>query len=110
MQAQLTLQPHDYANAVAALMDKMPLERAVQVYEFARFLQSQPTYPPPIMLDDEDWLQDSEETMAAEDARWEATYTRHHDRFAALAATAQAEIAAGSTKPMFANDGTVDLP
>jgi len=52
-------------------------------------------------IDDETWLNDSEAEMQAEDARWEATYARHPDQFAALAAAARAEIARGTTQPMF---------
>lgn len=101
---QTQLQSVDYAKAIAGLVGRMSLERAVQVYKFARFLQSQPTYPPPIALDDEDWLNDSEEDMQAEDVLWEATYARHQEQFTALAATARAEIVSGTTQPMFTDD------
>lgn len=94
MSTQLQLQPVDYAKAIAMLVAQMSLERAVQVYEYVRFLESQPTYPPPIESDDEDWLNDTEEQLQAEDTLW-AAYARHHERFAALATAARAEIAVG---------------
>jgi len=100
MQTRLQLQPNDYAQAIAALVAQMSLERAAQVYDFVRFLQSQPAYPPPIVEDD-DWLNDSEEQMQAEDALWEAAQIRHQAKFSALAATARAEIRAGAHQPMF---------
>lgn len=106
MSMQLQPQPVDYAKAIATLVAQMPLERAVQVYEYVRFLESQPSYPPPIVSDDEaDWLNDSEEELQAEDAVWEAKAVRHREKFAALAVAARAEISAGTTQPMFTDDG-----
>ncbi len=102
MQPQAPPKPIDYAKAIAALVATMPIERAVQVYEFVRFLHTQPAYPSPLDIDDDDgWMDDSEEQMQTEDALWDAAYTRHPDKFAALAETARAEIAAGVTQPMF---------
>jgi hypothetical protein len=98
-------QPQDYVQAIITLVGQMPLERTVQIYEFARFLHSQPTYPPPIILDDEDWLNDSEEEMEAEDALWAESMVRHQEQFLALSATARAEIAAQTTKPLFNDNG-----
>lgn len=48
----------------------------------------------PIILADEDWLNDSEEEMQAEDALWAESMARHPEQFAALSAAARAEIAA----------------
>lgn len=79
----------------------MSLERAAQVYDFVRFLQSQPAYPPPLADEDDDWLNDSEEQMQAEDALWEAAQVRHQAQFTALATTARAEIRTGADQPMF---------
>jgi len=55
--------------------------------------------------EDDDWLEDSEEQLQAEDALWEATYARHRDQFHVLAEEARAEIAAGITRPMFRERG-----
>ena len=55
--------------------------------------------------EDDDWLEDSEEQLQAEDAVWEATYARHRDKFHVLAEEARAEIAAGDTRPMFREHG-----
>lgn len=63
-----------------------------QVYDFVRYLQRQSTYPSPITAEEDDWLEDSEEQMQAEDALWDASHARHQDKFAALAAVARAEI------------------
>jgi hypothetical protein len=115
MQTQRQPQPIDYANAVAAFVAKMSLERAVQVYDFVRFLQSQSIYPSPIpapipIEGEEDWLNDTEEQMQAEDALWTATQARHRDQFTALAIAARREIDTGTTQPLFAVDGELALP
>ncbi|MEZ4710993.1 MAG: hypothetical protein R3A44_27595 [Caldilineaceae bacterium] len=92
MQTKQQLQPSDYAKAVAALVANMSLDRAAQVYDFVRYLQRQSTYPSPITAEEDDWLEDSEEQMQAEDALWDASLARHPDKFAALAAAAREEI------------------
>ncbi len=53
----------------------------------------------------DDWLNDSEEQLQAEDALWDVAYARHGDKFAALAQAARDEIAAGATRPMFDEHG-----
>ena len=104
MQIQHQLQPKDYAQAVAMLVAEMPIERAAQVYDFVRFLQNQPSYPLLDSAEDDDWLNDSEEQMAVEDALWDAARVGHQDKLAALAKAASKEIADGSTQPMFTAD------
>ena len=84
---------------------EMPVEQAVQVYNFVRFLRSQPKQVPLVADEDEDWLSDSEEQMQAEDALWEATQDCHRDKFEALVEAARAEIAADATQPMFDEQG-----
>ena len=91
----------DYAKAITTLVTAMPVERAAEVYDFARFLRSRVTPLVSLDLDDDDWLDDSEEQMQAEDALWEAASNRQRDQFAALADAARAEIAAGTTQPVF---------
>jgi hypothetical protein len=91
----------DYARATAAIVRAMSLERAAQVYDFARFLQTQPSGPSPIPDDSDGWLNDSEEQMQAEDALWDAAYARHSEEFSTLRETARQEIQSGLTKPLF---------
>ncbi len=102
MQVPVGNKSSDYAQAVAELVEKMPVERAAQVYDFARFVKVQQIGVSSISLgEDDDWLEDSEEQLQAEDALWEATYARHRVKFHVLAEEARAEIAVGATQPMF---------
>ena len=100
MQTQHQPQPKDYAQAVATLVAEMPIERAAQVYDFVRFLQSQPNDPLPDTHED-DWLNNSEEQMGAEDALWDAARAHHHDNLSALAKAARKEIHESFTHPKF---------
>jgi hypothetical protein len=97
----------DYARATAAIVRAMSLERAAQVYDFARFLQTQPAGPSPIPEDSDGWLNDSEEQMQAEDALWDAAYSRHSEEFSTLRESAREEIQSGLTKPLFDEQGNV---
>ncbi len=99
---------NDFAQAIAELVAKMPIERAAQAYDFVRFLQTLPTHTS-LVEDDNDWLNDSEEQMRAEDALWDGVYARHSAKFNTLAEAARAEITAGVTKPMFSDRGEINM-
>jgi hypothetical protein len=101
MQTRAAAKPIDYARAIAELVAMMPVERAAEVYDFARFLRAQSEQTPSAEENDDDWLNDSEEQMRAEDALWNAARARHRAKFDALAEGARDEIAAGATQPMF---------
>ncbi|MBI1929247.1 hypothetical protein HYR99_34000 [Candidatus Poribacteria bacterium] len=105
MQKQVVSQSIDYAQAIAELVATMPIERAAQVYDFARFLQAQSVSSSLSDKGADVWLNDSEEQMQAEEALWDAAYARHRDKFSALAEAARAEITAGTTQPMFDENG-----
>ncbi|MGC8780623.1 MAG: hypothetical protein ACP5UQ_07135 [Anaerolineae bacterium] len=101
------LKSRDYAQAIAELVATLPPERAAQVYDFARFLQSQTVQSSPAEADD--WLNDTEEAMKAEDARWQAFYERNQAELLRLRERALGEIAAGETEPLFDENGNVTL-
>jgi len=92
-------QSSEYAQSVAELVATMPLEQAAQVYDFVRFLLSQREHRS--VVDDNTWLNDSEEQMLAEDAKWESSPTDGSTQLDMLKAAARKEIDAESTKPMF---------
>ena len=100
--------PKDYARAAADIIAILPRERAMEVYDFACFLQAKESRPPKPQENADEWLNDTEEQMVAEDAAWEATYRHHQDEFLALRETAQAEIDAHKTRPMFDEHGNLE--
>ncbi len=85
---------------IAALVAKMPVERAMQAYDFACFVRTRS-----VNRSDAGWLNDTEEQLQGEDALWEATCARQRDEFAILAGAARAEIEAGTTELLFDGDG-----
>jgi hypothetical protein len=108
MSTREAYRPKDYARAAADIIALLPRERAMEVYDFARFLQAQESQPPKPKENADDWLNDTEEQMAAEDLAWEGTYRRHRDEFLALRESAQAEIDARKTRPMFDEHGELE--
>ncbi len=53
----------------------------------------------------DDWLNDSESELEAEDAIWTAFYERNQKKLLVLREAALAEIAEGTTEDMFDDDG-----
>jgi len=99
----------DYARAIARLVAALPAERAAQVYDFVRFLQAQSATSQPRPAGEDDWLNDSEAEMQAEDVRWQATYDKHRAEFLRLREQAVHEVASGETQPLFDGQGNVGL-
>ena len=99
----------DYARAIAELVATLPPERAAQAYDFARFLQTQSATPQPLPVGEDDWLNDSEAEMQAEDAQWQAIYDQHHPEFLRLRERAASEIASDETQPLFDDRGNIAL-
>ncbi len=109
MSTQSTERSRRYAEAVAEVVAVLPPARAAQVYDFARFLQAQFAASQPAPDNDDDWLNDSEEQLQAEDAQWAAFYEQRAAQFLQLRERAQREIAAGETQPLFHEDGDLAL-
>jgi hypothetical protein len=93
MPANTMSRSRDYAQVVAELVASLPPDRAAQVYDFARFLQAQPAPPDAPHVEEDDWLNDTEAEMQAEDARWQAAYDQHRAEFRQLRERALREIA-----------------
>jgi len=100
----------DYLREIAKIIVKLPVERAAEVYDFARFLLSpRPAVEIP-SSDEDDWLNDSPEQIAQEDVVWDAAYVRSRDNLRTMASDAVAEFDAGETTPLFNDKGELNLP
>ncbi len=91
---------------VIELVRQLPGEKLAVVYDFIAFIQARVK----VAAEEDDWLSDNEEAMAAEDARWEQArapsfVAESQAAYSALRAAALAEIEAGSTQPMFDEAG-----
>ncbi len=86
----------DYTKAIVAIVDTLPIERRMQVYEYVLFLQSR--------------SQAADTTQAqveVDEAWWDAQFAATDDaKLAALVESVEAEIQAGHTMPMFDEQGT----
>lgn len=103
--------PQEYGEAIAALVRQLPAERAAQLYDFARFLLEQSQSIDQLAVIDDEGIADevSAEELAAEDALWETSMSRHADQFAALKAQAKADVKAKKTVPMFNEKGEFNV-
>ena len=59
--------------------------------------------------EDDDWLNDPEEQLQAEDAQWAAFYEQRAAQFLQLRERARREIASGEPQPLFHEDGDLAL-
>ena len=82
-------------DEVIEMVKRLPADKLAVGYDFIAFIQARAE------ADADDWLNDSEETMAAEDALWDAVAAQHADK----RAQAEAQIAAAPTLPMFDESG-----
>lgn len=85
----------------------MPLERAAQVYDFALFLKTVSASATTLVDEDDDWLNDSPEQIAAEDAVWDAAYAQHREKIRLAAREAIEEYQFGKTDELFDEHGNV---
>lgn len=76
-------------------------------YDIGRTIQTRltPSTSNQDITEDDDWLNDTEEQIAAEDALWDATTERYIDKFDKLTARIDDEIRAGHTQAMFDANG-----
>lgn len=82
-------------KAIAEIAASMPLMRTLQLYEFARFLESHP-------LPAEETL----EAVAEDEAQWDIQFAATDEgKLAALIASVENEINEGKTSPMFDKHG-----
>lgn len=97
----------DYAREIAKLVATMPVERAAQLYDFARFLKSAPQDTSRPSAGEDDWLNDSTEQIVAEDVAWDTAYARNRDKIRTAANEAIEDYRAGKTDDLFDEHGNV---
>jgi hypothetical protein len=99
----------DYVREIAKILAKLPLERAAEVYDFARFLLAPRPLDLPIS-DEDDWLYDSPELIAQEDSAWKASFELNQEKTSALTSDARKEYELGQTTALFNDKGELNLP
>ncbi len=103
MGTQTALQPSVYEQALVSIVRTLPVERIVQVLDYARYIKSQ-------TIEDFDFLDDDEsaEEILADEARWDDQFAATQDGLKKMADKVRADIRAGCTMPMvFTKDGGI---
>jgi hypothetical protein len=101
MKVKTALQPSAYEQALISIVRTLPVERIVQILDYARYIQSQTVEDFGFLDDDE-----TEEEILADEARWDAQFAATQDDLKKMADKVRAEIRAGRTMPMvFTKDG-----
>ena len=81
-----------YEQELFQIIHNLPVERILQIIDFARYIQSQ-TVEDFINLDDE-----CEEDILADEAQWEAQFAATQDGLKRMADRVRGEIQAGRTQ------------
>lgn len=95
MTTSSTVQLSAYERSLLEIVRTLPPERIIQILDFARYIQSQTLtdFVPP---DEEE----DEETILADEARWDALFAATQEGLNKMAERVRAEIRAGRSKPM----------
>ena len=101
MATQYNRQQVPLEQALMEVVKTLPPRRAMQVLDFARWLQTQPAL-------DEDLSDSATETeMELEEKAWEQIYLANRDTFRSMAREALDDLDAGDTLEMVIEDGKV---
>jgi hypothetical protein len=103
MKVKTALRPSAYEQALISIVRTLPVERIVQILDYARYIQSQTVEDFGFLDDDE-----TEEEILADEALWDAQFAATQDDLKKMADKVRAEIRAGRTMPMvFTKDGNL---
>ena len=99
MAKQAPLQPSAHEQSLIDIVRTLPIERVIQVLDYARYIQSQAIEDFRFLDEDE-----TEEEILADEAHWEAQFAATQDGLNKMAEQVRAEIRAGRTTPMVFKD------
>jgi hypothetical protein len=102
MSLQSALEVSLHEQALLNIVRTLPVERVLQILDFARYVQTQ-TLEDFALGDDE-----TAEEVAADEARWDAQFVASQDGLKKMADRIRAEIQAGQARAMvFTKDGRI---
>ncbi|MCL0095114.1 hypothetical protein M1O52_00995 [Dehalococcoidia bacterium] len=92
-----------YEQALISIVRALPVERVVQILDYAHYIQSQTVEDFGFLDDDE-----TEEEILADEALWDAQFAATQDGLEKMADKVRADIQVGLTTPMvFTKDGRI---
>ncbi len=101
METQTTIRSSAYEQIFISIVRTLPIERVLQILDYARYVQSQ-------VIEDFNLLEidETEAEILADEARWDAQFVATQDGLKKMADKVRAEISAGRTMPMvFTKEG-----
>jgi hypothetical protein len=102
MSVQTVSEASSYEQALFSIIRTLPVERVLQILEFARYIQTQ-TLEDFALMEEE-----TTEEIAADEARWDAQFAETQDGLKKMADVVRAEIKAGQASSMiFIKDGRI---
>ena len=108
MLTQVVAQSTDYAQAIAALVAQLPVEQAMQVYDFVLDLQLRGVDATSDKAISKRLQRNVEQIeMEHEEKAWERAYTANRDAFRAMAQQALSDLDAGETLELVIENGKI---
>ncbi|MBF0113399.1 MAG: hypothetical protein HQK74_11815 [Desulfamplus sp.] len=102
MNSQQLLNLSIYEQELLNITKKMPVDRIVQLIDFARYIQTQST------LASNTLEQETEEAITEDESKWDAQFKATQDGLKKMADKVKREIKAGLARPMiFTKDGRI---
>jgi len=95
METQTTIQSSAYEQTLISIVRTLPIERVLQILDYARYIQSQVMEDFSLLDRDE-----TEEDILADEARWDAQFAATQEGLKKMADKVRAEIGAGRTMAM----------
>jgi hypothetical protein len=103
MESQATSQSA-YEQALLSIVHTLPVERVLQILDYARYVQMQANEDFGFLDDDE-----TDEEVVADEALWDAQFASTQHGLKKMADKVRADIRAGRTRPMvFTKDGSIE--
>jgi hypothetical protein len=103
MEMNTALKPSAYEQALLRIVRTLPIERVVQILDYARYIESQAVEDFEILHDDE-----TKEEIIVDEARWDAQFAATQDAMKKMAEKVREDIRAGRTSKMvFKKDGRI---
>lgn len=100
MGTQTAFQPSAYEQELISIVRALPVERVVQILDYAHYIQSQTVEDFGFLDDDE-----TEEEIRADEAIWDAQFAATQDGWEKMADKVRADIQEGlSTSMVFTKD------
>ena len=101
MRTEAVVEPSAYEQALLSIIRTLPIERLLQVLDYARYVQSQTGEDFGVLDADE-----TAEEILADEAQWDAQFAGTQEGLHRMADEVRAEIRAGrTTRMVFTKDG-----